>query len=77
MKVEMPMQITGIKLKKATLDSEGMVKEPAKVVVQIETPVFGAPIDELTRMFEQNGECVLETPQMELFSRERDAAGAR
>ena len=66
METKFPMTLTGLKLKKAKLDKDGMEVEPAKIVVQLETPVESMAVAKLSRMFEQEGECRLETWQSEL-----------
>lgn len=66
METKFAMVITGLKLKKAKIDKDGMVEEPARIVVQMETPVDPMAVASLSRMFEQEGEAVLQTFQSEL-----------
>ena len=66
MEIKFQCQVTGFKFKKSKLDDDGNTLEPPKIVLQLEAPIREVDVDALARMYEQEGECRLETWQMDL-----------
>jgi len=66
MEVTFTATLVGLRLKKAKIDKDGNLIEAAQIVVQMETPLDSPAVGVLARMFEQQGECRLETWQTEM-----------